>query len=112
MTPLETSLKAAAAASGGWVRGLVDEMRAYYVDWRRDAASVLQSYREWSAARAPHRASRYLAYKEALDHEEASAFRYALVIMEIERALESTESLAKLVGAARDGDRAAVSGGS
>jgi len=68
--------------------GLVDELLAYYIDWRRDAAAVTTAYREWSAASGAEGPLRFAAYMEALDQEQSSADRYAVVLSEVERALE------------------------
>lgn len=76
------------AAPGSAIDGLVDELLAYYVDWRHDAAAVRRAYRHWAAASRAEEAWRFAAYTAALDQEEASAERYALILREVERALE------------------------
>ncbi|MBV8462448.1 MAG: hypothetical protein JO368_04085 [Acidimicrobiales bacterium] len=78
--------------------GLVDELLAYYIDWRRDAAAVTSAYREWSAASGAEGPLRFAAYMAALDQEQSSADRYALVLKEVERALEFDNSASASAG--------------
>jgi hypothetical protein len=73
--------------------GLVDEMLAYYIDWRHDAAAAEDAYRLWSIAPTDEEALRYAAYVAALDQEESSAIRYALVFREVERAVQCDASV-------------------
>ena len=77
--------------------GLVDEMLAYYIDWRRDAAAAADAYRMWSDPPAGEEAIRFSAYLAALDQEESSALRYALVFREVESALRHDGSTSDLV---------------
>jgi hypothetical protein len=42
--------------------GSVDEMLAYYVDWRHDAAAVWDAYAAWANAPAWEKPSRFSAY--------------------------------------------------
>jgi hypothetical protein len=76
------------AASPGATDGLVDELLAYYIDWRQDAAAATSAYRQWSAASGAEGPLRFAAYMAALDQEQSSAERYALVLRAVERALE------------------------
>jgi len=78
--------------------GLVDELLAYYIDWRRDAAAVTTAYREWSAASGAEGPLRFAAYMAALDQEQSSADRYAVVLSEVERALEFENSASASAG--------------
>jgi len=78
--------------------GLVDELLAYYIDWRRDAAAVTSAYREWSAASGAEGPLRFAAYMAALDQEQSSADRYAVVLSEVERALEFDNSASASAG--------------
>ena len=41
----QTSEPEAAPVSA--IEGLVDELLAYYIDWRQDAAAVKHAYRQW-----------------------------------------------------------------
>jgi len=83
-----TSTREHAAAPGSAIDGLVDELLANYIDWRHDAAAVGRAYSDWTAAPGAEAALRFAAYTAALDQEEASAERYALILWEVERALE------------------------
>ena len=65
---------------------LADEMRAYYVDWRADAAAVGDAYRVWVRAAPTDKASCFAVYMAALDKEEAAATRYAMVVEDLDRA--------------------------
>jgi hypothetical protein len=67
---------------------LVDEALAYFIDWRRDAASVSRTYRDWSDAPADEKSGRFAACMAALDQEEASAAKYAEVIGKVLGALD------------------------
>jgi hypothetical protein len=80
-------------ASGWSVDGLVDEMLAYYIDWRRDAAAVADAYSRWCFAPGGEEASRFSAYMAALDREESSAASYAVVVREVEHALWGAQSV-------------------
>ena len=83
-----TSTREHEAAPGSAIDGLVDELLAYYIDWRQDAAAVKRAYGQWTAASGAEEALRFAACMAALDQEEASAQRYALVLREVERAVE------------------------
>jgi hypothetical protein len=65
---------------------LVDEMLAYYIEWRHQEAEVAGAYDQWSSAPADERALWFSAYIAALDQEQAAAARYAIVAGEVERA--------------------------
>jgi hypothetical protein len=67
--------------------GLADEMLAYYMDWRADAAAVADAYSVWQRAPAAREAAHFGAYMTALDNEEASAARYAMVVKNLDRAV-------------------------
>jgi hypothetical protein len=67
--------------------GLADEMLAYYMNWRNAAAAVADTYRVWLRAPAAEKASHFAAYMAALDNEEATATRYAMVVKKLDRAL-------------------------
>ena len=73
--------------------GLVDELLSYYIDWRRDARAVEDAYRLWSIAPAGEDALGFFAYMTAVDQEESSAARYAVVLREVERALQPDASV-------------------
>ncbi|MBV8221533.1 MAG: hypothetical protein JO325_23965 [Solirubrobacterales bacterium] len=75
------------------MEGLLDELLGYYIDWHYDAAAVRTAYSWWSAATGPDEAPRFSAYMAALDQEQASALRYALVLREVERGLEFEASV-------------------
>jgi hypothetical protein len=64
----------------GLAAGSADEMLAYYLDWRADAASVADAYRVWQRASRPQAAAHFAAYMTALDKEEATATRYSMVV--------------------------------
>lgn len=68
--------------------GLVDEMLAYYIDWRHDAGAVAAAYQQWSGAPAREQARCFSTYMAALDREQATAMAYARVVREVEHALE------------------------
>jgi hypothetical protein len=70
----------------GWPAGLADEMLAYYMDWRTEAAAAADAYRVWQRALAAQEASHFAAYMAALDKEEAAATRYAMVVKNLDRA--------------------------
>ena len=73
--------------------GLVDEMLAHYIEWRRHAAAAGDAYRDWSGAIAGEDgAMRFSAYVAALDQEESTAAAYAIVAAEVERALQRDQS--------------------
>ena len=73
--------------------GLVDELLGYYIDWRHDAKAAGDAYRTWSTAPGGDEALRFSAYMAALDQEESSAAQYALVLREVERALQPVDCL-------------------
>jgi hypothetical protein len=77
---------------GGSVAGLIDELQAYYIDWRHEAAAVGQAYRRWSEARPADAPWRFSAYLAALDREESAAVTYAQVLAEVERAVGCTQA--------------------
>ena len=83
-----TSTREHALAPGSPIGGLVDELLAYYIDWRHDAATVRDAYSEWSAESGAQARLRFAAYMAALDQEQASAERYALLLNKVERAVE------------------------
>jgi hypothetical protein len=70
----------------GLAAGLADEMLAYHLDWRVDAAGAADAYRVWQRAPAAQAAVRFAAYMAALDKEEAAAARYAMVVKNVDRA--------------------------
>ena len=72
-------------------------MLGYYIDWRHDAAAAEDAYRLWSIAPTDEEALRYAAYVAALDQEESSAIRYALVFREVERAMQCDASVSNPV---------------
>ena len=67
--------------------GLGDEMLAYYMDWRADAAAVADAYSVWQRAPAAREAANFAAYMAALDKEEAAAARYGMVVKNLDRAV-------------------------
>lgn len=66
---------------------LVDEMLAYYIDWRQDARAAAEAYGAWSCASSEDEERRFCAYMAALDQEESSASIYAAVVKEVQCAL-------------------------
>jgi len=83
-----TSTREHELAPGSAIDGLVDELLAYYIDWRHDAATVRDAYGEWSAESGAQAGLRFAVYMAALDQEQASAERYALLLKKVERAVE------------------------
>jgi hypothetical protein len=69
----------------GLADGLADDLLAYYLDWRRDAAAAADAYRVWLRAPKAQEASRFAGYIAALDKEEAAATRYAMVAKNLDR---------------------------
>jgi hypothetical protein len=65
---------------------LVDEMLAYYIDWRSDAAAVWDAYMAWANAPAGEKPSRFSAYTAALEQEESAATSYEIVVENVRRA--------------------------
>jgi hypothetical protein len=65
---------------------LVDEMLAYYIDWRRDAAAVWDAYMAWGNAPDCEKPSRFSAYTAALEQEESAATSYEIVVENVRRA--------------------------
>ena len=57
--------------------GLVDDVLASYIEWRRGADLVASAYRQWADARVGEREARFWVYTAALDQEEAAANTYA-----------------------------------
>jgi hypothetical protein len=89
-----TPLKGGSTGTPGLLTdGLVDEMLGCYLDWRHDAAAAAEACRLWSAVSGGDEALRFAAYMAALDQEESSAFRYALVSREVESALRHERSM-------------------
>jgi hypothetical protein len=70
----------------GPAAGLMNEMLAYYMHWRNAAAAVGDAYRVWRRAPAAREAAHFAAYMAALDKEEATATRYAMAVMNLDRA--------------------------
>jgi hypothetical protein len=70
----------------GLTAGLADELLAYYMDWRTDAAAAADAYRAWQRAPAAREAASFAAYMAALDNEEAAATRYGIVVTNLDRA--------------------------
>ena len=71
----------------------MDELLGYYIDWRHDAAAAAEAYSVWSTAPGDDEALRFAAYIAALDQEESSALRYALVLREVETAFRHDASM-------------------
>jgi hypothetical protein len=71
----------------GLAAGLADEILAYHMDWRNDAAAVADAYHVWQRAPAAQEAAHFAAYMAALDKEAAAATRYAMVVKNLDRAL-------------------------
>jgi hypothetical protein len=65
---------------------LVDEMLAYYIDWRSDADAVWDAYMAWANAPAGEKPSRFSAYTAALEQEESAATSYEIVVENVRRA--------------------------
>ena len=82
---------------GALTDGLVDELLGYYIDWRHDAAAAAEAYSVWSTASRDDEALRFAAYIAALDQEESSALRYALVLREVESAFRHDASMSDRV---------------
>jgi hypothetical protein len=70
---------------------LVDEALERYLDWRLECESVEQAYRGWVGAEG---ASRFAAYRDALDREEWAATLYGTVIERLERLIGTEHELA------------------
>jgi hypothetical protein len=70
---------------------LVDEALERYLDWRVECESVEQAYRGWVGAEG---ASRFAAYRDALDREEWAATLYGAVIERLERLIGTEHELA------------------
>jgi hypothetical protein len=79
-------------ALGGPVAGLLDELHAYYLDWRHEAAAVGRAYKRWCEAPPADAPWRFSAYLAALDGEESAALTYAQVLAEVERAVGCTQA--------------------
>jgi len=82
---------------GSLTDGLVDELLGYYIDWRHDAAAAAEAYSVWSTAPGDDEGLRFAAYIAALDQEESSALRYALVLREVESAFRHDASMSDRV---------------
>lgn len=67
---------------------LVDEMLAYYIDWRWDAETVWDAYAAWVDAPACEKPSRFSAYTAALEQEQSAATSYAAVVENLSRAAQ------------------------
>ena len=68
-----------------WLEGdPVDTMLARYIEWHLDARSVAEAYERWRQAAAAESDRRFSAYLAWLDHEEASAKRYAVAVADVE----------------------------
>jgi hypothetical protein len=59
---------------------LVDGMLSCYVEWREDAAEAGEAYRRWCMAPSDESGWRFSCYMAALDQEEWSAKRYAVMM--------------------------------
>jgi hypothetical protein len=78
----------------GWKRNtpltppsdLVDEMLAYYINWRHDAAAVWDAYAAWVNAPVSEKPSRFSAYTAALEQEQSAATSYSVVVENVARA--------------------------
>ena len=75
-------------ASGIVPDALVDELLAYYIDWRYEEGNVADAYTCWSSAPAGETELLFSVYMAALDQEEAAAGRYAHVAAKVKRASE------------------------
>jgi hypothetical protein len=64
---------------------LVDEMLTYYIDWRRYAAAVWDTYAVWVNAPTGEKPSRFAAYTAALEQEQSAATSYALRVETVAR---------------------------
>jgi hypothetical protein len=73
--------------------GLVDEMLAWYIDWRWDAAGVWDAYAAWVNAPACEKPSRFSAYTAAVDQEQSAATSYAVVVENVARATQLCDEL-------------------
>lgn len=89
LPPEENSHKASTSVPDG----LVDEMLAYYIDWRCDAAAVAEAYNQWSSATEEEEARRFSNNIAALDREESAATKYAVIVSEVRRASEAPRSV-------------------
>jgi hypothetical protein len=69
--------------------GSADEVVAYYMDWRKDAAAVADAYRVWVRAPAAQASAHFVAYMAALTEEEAAATRYAMAVKNLDRAFSA-----------------------
>jgi hypothetical protein len=71
--PEEGTVSAAREATSPW---LVDEFVRSYVCWREAAAAVKQAYDHWTRVDDDAGPFAFVAYRSALDREEAAARGY------------------------------------
>ena len=57
--------------------GLVDELIAFYCNWRTECAVVRAAYEHFSGASKTDRGLAFAAYEAALDREQSAADTYA-----------------------------------
>ncbi len=72
---------------GELTAGLADDVLAYYMAWRTDAAAVAAAYHVWRGAPAAQESAHFDAYIAALDKEEAAAARYAMAVENLDRSI-------------------------
>jgi hypothetical protein len=65
------------------IDALIDEMLAYFDQWRQEVAAVEETYRRWCAAPSAERDRSFGVYIAALDQEEAAAIMYGSVAAEL-----------------------------
>ena len=70
-------------------RRLVDEAVLAYVEWREECGAVRDAYGRWANAPAREGARVEVAYRAALDREEAAADAYAKLIARVGDLLET-----------------------
>jgi hypothetical protein len=70
-------------------RRLVDKAVFAYVEWREECSAVWDAYGRWAGAPPRERAHVEVAYRAALDREEAAANAYAKLIARVGELLET-----------------------
>lgn len=68
-----------------------DALEAEYVNWRKEAQAVTESYESWARASRDERWLAYAAYLIALDREEHAACTYRSIIRQVGTRPESAD---------------------
>ena len=61
-------------------RALADALIGTYVDWREEAEAARAAYRRWATGGRPQDPLAFLAYRAALEREEAAAAAYGSAV--------------------------------